>query len=132
MPGAKAEEKPKTTARPAKPPMPPNKQELNVRPDPNGMLRFNFRGQPWPEVLDWLSRVSGMSLDWQEVPSDYLNLSTQRAYTVPESRDLINRHLLARGFTLLQNGEILTVQSIAKLDPGLVPRVERSLEAAIT
>jgi type II secretory pathway component GspD/PulD (secretin) len=49
---------------------------------------------------------------------------TQREYTVPEARDLINRHLLARGYTLLQHGEVLSVVKIEKLNPGLVPRVE--------
>ena len=65
-----------------------------------------------------------MSLDWQELPGDYLNLVTQRDYTVPESRDLINRHLLARGYTMLEHGEVLSVVKIDKLNPGLVPRVE--------
>src|SRR4029079_6561878 len=36
---------------------------------------------------------------------------------------LINRHLFARGFTILQNGEVLSVVNIKKLDAGMVPRV---------
>ena len=43
---------------------------------------------------------------------------------MPEVRDLINRLLLARGFTLLCRGEVLTVAEIKKIDPSLVPRVE--------
>jgi len=65
-----------------------------------------------------------MSLDWQELPGDTLNLTTQRSYKVPEVRDLINQHLLARGFTLLCHGETMSVADIKKLDPSLVPRVE--------
>ncbi len=65
-----------------------------------------------------------MSLDWQELPGDYLNLTTQRGYSIEEAKDLVNRHLLARGFTLLENGEVLSVVSIAKLNPGMVPRLE--------
>jgi len=109
--------------RPAAPANPPNPEELKARPDAQGKVRFNFTGQPWPAVLTWLAEVSGMSLDWQELPGDYLNLVTQRSYTLDEARDLINRHLLARGFTLIQQGEVLTVASIKKLDPGMVPRV---------
>ena len=39
-------------------------------------------------------------------------------------RDLINRHLLDRGYTLLCQGESLTVVNIKKLDAALVPRVD--------
>ena len=125
--GKKDESKPgepKVVTRPEKPAKPPNPEELQITPDPSGKIRFNFRGQSWPDVLDWLARVSGMSLDWQELPGDYLNLTTQRGYSIEEAKDLINRHLLARGFTILENGEILSVVSVAKLNPGLVPRVE--------
>ncbi len=70
-------------------------------------------------MLEWLADISGMSLDWQELPGDYLNLTTQRSYTVAEVRDLINRHLLARGFTLLAPGRVLTVvKSRSSTRPG--------------
>ena len=75
-------------------------------------------------MLEWLATISGMSLDWQELPGDCLNLSTRQSYSVPEVRDLINRLLLARGYTLLCRGEVLAVAEIKKLDPSLVPRVE--------
>ena len=121
---AKSDETAKSVHRPAKPPAPPKPDELKARPDKSGKVRFSFNGQPWPGVLEWLAEISGMSLDWQELPGDYLNLTTQRSYTVAEARDLINRHLLARGFTLLRQGEVLTVANIKKLDPSLVPRLE--------
>ena len=117
-PGAKPltrEEKPKKPADPA---------ELAVRPDAQGKVRFNFQGQPWLDVLEWLAKISNLSLDWQEMPGDHLNLATQRSYSVVEARDLINRHLLDRGYTMLRNGEVLTVVNVKKLDPGLVPRVK--------
>ncbi len=119
----KPEEKPKTVQRPEKPAEPPDPRELDVRPDPDGKVRFRFRGQAWPDVLDWLAMVSGMSLDWQELPADYLNLMTHRSYTLPEARDLINRHLMARGFTMLIKEDVLSVVKLEKIDPALVPRV---------
>jgi type II secretory pathway component GspD/PulD (secretin) len=115
---------PAAATRPTTPPEPANAKELEVRPDANGKLTFNFKGQPWPAVLDWLAEVSHMSLDWQEAPGDYLNLTTQRPYTVAEARDAINTYLLIRGFTLLENGETLSVVNIKKLDPSMVPRVD--------
>jgi type II secretory pathway component GspD/PulD (secretin) len=118
------EEKPSTVKRPTTPPVPPDPTELDIRPDASGKVRFNFRGQPWPDVLDWLAEISGMSLDWQELPGDFLNLVTQQSYTVDEARDLLNRHLLARGFTLLRVGEVLTVTKTENINTALVPRVE--------
>ncbi|HUG91036.1 MAG TPA: hypothetical protein VML55_09395, partial [Planctomycetaceae bacterium] len=123
-PGEKKDEPPKTIQRPTKPESAPDPAELQVRPDASGKLRFNFRGQPWPAVLDWLASVSNMSLDWTELPGDYLNLVTRRSYTVEEARDLINQHLLARGFTILRKGEVLSVRSTKNLDLSLVPRVD--------
>src|SRR5262245_19276252 len=43
-PGAKPEA-PKTNARPTKPLVPANPEELKVRPDDDGRVRFNFQGQ---------------------------------------------------------------------------------------
>jgi len=80
------EKPPEPIARPSEPPKPPDPEELKVRPDADGKIRFNFNGQPWQGVLQWLADVSGMSLDWQELPGDYLNLTTQRGYTLDEVR----------------------------------------------
>lgn len=121
---AKKEDKPAIVKRPITPPASADPTELEIRPGADGRVRFNFRGQTWPDVLDWLAAVSGLSLDWQELPADYLNLLTQRSYTVHEARDLINRHLLARGFTLLVVDEVMTVVKTENINAALVPRVE--------
>lgn len=110
--------------RPDKPPKIADPRELNAKPDSNGKVSFSFTGQMWPDVLQWLANVSGYSLDWTALPSGYLNLSTQRPYTLAEARDLINRQLHARGYTMILNGEVLSVFKIDKLDPSLIPRVE--------
>jgi type II secretory pathway component GspD/PulD (secretin) len=120
----KKEEPPTTVKRPEKPPRVPDPREFAVKLDDKGRVpAFNFIGQPWPDVLQWLANVSNCSLDWQELPNDYLNLTTQRPYTLDEVRDLINRHLNARGFTSIQSGEVLSVYKLDKLDPSLVRRV---------
>ena len=110
--------------RPETPDAPPNPDELKLRPDEQGRIRFNFQGQPWVSVVTWLAEISDLSLDWQELPAGFLNLHTQQSYSIEEARDLINRHLLDRGFTLLKHGEILSVVRITKVDPSLVPRLE--------
>lgn len=105
------------------PEQPSDPEELKVRPDERGMVRFNFRGQAWPDVLDWLADISNTSLDWQELPGDYLNLTTQRAYTVDEVRDLLNERLMTRGYTILQQQEGFVVAKLEGLNPARVPRV---------
>jgi type II secretory pathway component GspD/PulD (secretin) len=112
-----------TVKRPEKPAAPPDPEELKVRPDKDGLVRFQFRGQSWTDVLEWFGEISGMSVDWQELPGDYLNIATQRGYTVDEIRDLLNRHLLARGYTLLRQDEFLIVVKCDQLSAGLVPQV---------
>lgn len=110
--------------RPEFPSEPVDPEELEIRPDEQGRIRFQFQGQPWQAVVEWLAEVSHLSLDWQELPPGFLNLHTQQTYSVDEARDLINRHLLDRGFTLLKHGEVLSVAKISRVDPSLVPRLE--------
>ncbi|MCA9192075.1 MAG: hypothetical protein KDB03_09940 [Planctomycetales bacterium] len=107
----------------AEPPSPPDPDEFNVRPTPDGTIQFQFRNQPWPDLLRWLASVSNLSLDWQELPNDYLNIATQRPYTLFETRNLINRHLLVRGYTMLEHEGVLSVAKIDALNPAFVPRV---------
>ncbi|HEV3023482.1 MAG TPA: hypothetical protein VGX76_13505, partial [Pirellulales bacterium] len=114
---------PAPVQRPMRPRRDADPAELDVFPDDGGKLSFSFKGQPWPAVLEWLADVSRMSLQWEEAPAGYLDLTTRGKYTVDEVRDLLNSVLLAKGFTLLRNGEVLIVVNLKKLDPGLVPRV---------
>ena len=123
--GEKKEEPATTVKRPEKPPRVPDPNEFKITVDEQGRIPpFNFVGQPWPDVMQWLATNSKASLNWQELPNDYLNLTTQRSYSIDEVRDLINRHLNARGFTAIHNGEDLSVFKIEKLDPSVVRRVE--------
>jgi type II secretory pathway component GspD/PulD (secretin) len=120
----KKEEAADSVKRPEKPPRVPDPREFEIALDAKGRVPpFNFIGQPWPDVLQWLASISKCSLDWQELPNDYLNLTTQRSYTLDEVHDLVNRHLHARGYTSIRSGEVLSVFKIDKLDPSLVRRV---------
>ncbi len=102
-----------------------NPDELKaLKPDKDGKIRFNFKGQQWVDVLNWLADISEMQLDWQEVPGKTVDLTTRQSYTINEARDTINRLLLDRGFTLVRKGEVLSVVNLANLDPGALPRVQ--------
>ncbi len=121
-----AEGKPPTTIkRNDKQPGPADAKEFDVRPGLDGIVHFQFRGQNWPDVLDWYAHIAGASIDWQELPGDYLNISTQRGYTVTQIGALLNRLLLARGFTMLPQEEFINVVKCEDLTTALVPRVRR-------
>ena len=123
-------------AAPATPKLPPpvtrasikpgeaNPEELKVRPREDGTIEFQFRNQPWPSILQWLAEICNMSLDWQELPGDQLNLATQHPYTLVDARDLINRHLLLRGYTMLESDGVLTISKLDAINVALVPRVK--------
>ncbi len=115
---------PAAVTRASKPAERTNDEAFKVRPDADGMVQFQFEGAPWPALIDWLSDVTGMAIDWQELPGDFINLKTQQKYSIAETRDLINRHLLARGYTLLQDGELMVVVKTAGINTGIVPRVD--------
>ncbi len=117
-------EEAETIKRTSQPPQPPIQREFEVRPDEQGMVQFQFRNQPWPDLLRWLAEVSHMALDWQELPGDYINLATQRKYTLEEARDLFNRHLLARGYTMLEFDGVIQVVKTKGINIALVPKVE--------
>jgi type II secretory pathway component GspD/PulD (secretin) len=120
---AKKDKAPEPVRRPLEPKTAPDPRELEVRPSDDGLVSFSFKGQGWPDVLEWLAGISGLNLHWEEVPPGYLDLTTRGKYTPAEARDLINSVLLAKGYTLLVNGEILVVANLKTLDVSLVPRV---------
>lgn len=101
----------------------PQKIDTEIRKNPDGKVAFNIIGQPWEAVLQWLADGSALSLDWQELPGDSLNLITTREYSMEEARDLINRHLLMRGFTMVVNGEVMSIVRTKDLNPAMVARV---------
>ena len=101
----------------------PQKIDTEIRKNPDGKVVFNIIAQPWESVLQWISDASALSLDWQELPGDSLNLTTTHEYTLEQARDLINRHLLMRGFTMIVNGEIMSIVRIKDLNSAMVTRV---------
>jgi len=119
----KKEDEVKTIKRPTDKPNPLDVDRVKIQTDANGLVQFSYNGHPWPTVMQDYAGAARLTFDWQELPADYLNLITQRKYSLLEARDLLNRHLLARGFTMIVHGELLSVVKIDKLDPSLIPRV---------
>ncbi|MGI9471077.1 MAG: secretin N-terminal domain-containing protein [Rubripirellula sp.] len=99
-------------------------EELKAMVGEDGRVAFQFRNQPWVELVQWLADISDQPLDWLELPGDRVNMRSPGRYTVEETRDLFNRYLLARGYTLLEIDGGLTVAKTKEINPAIVPRVD--------
>ena len=100
-----------------------NPDELKAMVGEDGRVAFQFRNQPWVDLVQWLADISDQPLDWLELPGDRVNMRSPGRYTVAETRDLFNRYLLARGYTLLEIDGGLTVAKTKEINPAIVPRV---------
>jgi type II secretory pathway component GspD/PulD (secretin) len=104
------------TAPPAEGVAPPMEDELEVGPEQlaprETLLKFNFRYQPWEDVLDWLAEEADLSLQSSLVPDGTCNYSDRREYTPTEAIDLINGMLLPLGYTLVRRGRLLMVVNL--------------------
>ncbi|HHK42486.1 MAG TPA: hypothetical protein ENJ50_08715, partial [Planctomycetaceae bacterium] len=80
-------------------------------------LRFQFRYQPWKDVLEWLAEQADLSLQVDIYPEGTFNYSDRREYTPEEAIDLINGVLVTKGYTLLRRGRLLTVLNLDSETP---------------
>ncbi len=103
-----------------------NLDELKATVGEDGKVAFQFRNQSWVELVQWLSDITNKPLDWLELPGDRVNLASPGRYTVAETQDLFNRHLLARGFTILELDGGMTITQTKGINPAVVPRVSPS------
>ncbi|KAA5543120.1 general secretion pathway protein [Roseiconus nitratireducens] len=72
------------------------------------MLRFNFTGASWKDVLDWLATEGDLSLQIDRYPTGSISfVDRTRLYSVSEALDLLNRLLLDRGYALVRRGRML-------------------------
>jgi type II secretory pathway component GspD/PulD (secretin)/predicted RNA-binding protein with PUA-like domain len=74
-----------------------------------GKLRFNFRQQKWPDVLDWFARQADLALVMDAPPPGLFTYSDTKEHTPAEAIDLLNSVLLSKGFTLMRREKMLLV-----------------------
>ena len=88
-------------------------------------IRFNFRYQPWKDVLEMFAEEAGLSLVFEDLPKGTCNCTDKREYTPGEAIDRLNGLLLGKGYVLLRRQQTLFV---VNLDDGipdvLIPTVE--------
>ncbi len=87
-------------------------------------IRFQFRYQPWRDVLDWFARKADLSLVADPLPQGTFNYSDDREYTPAEAIDVLNGVLSTKGYTLIRHGRMLMVVNLEDPIPdNLVPTV---------
>ena len=94
--------------------------ELKATVGEDGKVGFRFRNQGWIDLVGWLSDISGQPIDWQELPGDAVNLVSPGRLSISDTADLINRHLLARGYTMLELEGGITIVKTDAINPGMV------------
>ena len=93
----------------------------------DGKLVFNFRYQPWQDVLDWFAEQADLSLVLESPPSGTFNYRDSRAYTPAEALDVLNSVLLTKGFTLVRGGRMLV---LVNLEDGIPPNLVSDVSLA--
>lgn len=87
-------------------------------------LTFNFRYQPWQEVLDWFADQANLSLLLEGPPPGTFNYRDSRSYSVAEALDVLNGILLTKGYTLVRRDRMLVLVNLEDgIPPNLVPDV---------
>lgn len=75
-------------------------------------IRFQFRFQPWKDVLDWFAQQADLSLVMDTLPQGTFNYHDTREYTPTEAIDLLNSVLLTKGYTLVRRDRMLMLINI--------------------
>jgi len=93
---------------------------MDSTPPEERKIVFNFKFQPWGDVLEWFAERAGLSLVMEGPPHGTFNYSDRRAYTISEAIDLINSILLTKGYTLVRRGQMLI---LINLEDGIPPNL---------
>ena len=92
--------------------------------DEQPLLKFNFRFQPWADVLNYFAEQSDLSLVLDAPPPGTFNYSDSREYTPTEALDLLNGVLLTKGYTIIRRERMLLLINLEEgLPADLIPSV---------
>ena len=89
-----------------------------------GRLRFSFREEPWPNVLEWFAGQADLALVMNESPPGAFTYSDAKNHTPSQAIDLLNSVLQSKGFTLVRREKMLIVSRTSEGVPyDMVPKV---------
>ena len=89
-------------------------------------VRFSFAGVPWRDVINWIAEEANLALHVDSIPSGSFTYSDPSTFTHQAAIDRINLFLLPQGYTLVRNGNLLSVINLSD------PRSLQQLDALAT
>lgn len=90
----------------------------------DGKLYFNFRFQPWRDVIEWFAKQADLSLVIDQTPQGTFNYQDTRGYTPAEAIDLLNSVLLTKGYVLVRRDRMAMLVNVQDgVPPNMVPYV---------
>lgn len=76
---------------------------------PTDDIRFNFKGAPLTDVLNYLSEAAGFVIITDSTPAGTVNVVSHQPLTADEAFDLLNTILVDHGYVAIRNGRILKI-----------------------
>jgi type II secretory pathway component GspD/PulD (secretin) len=98
--------------------------DLDVSDDGMWVIKFEFT--PWKNVLEYFARKGGFSCATEKWPAGTLNYSDNKRYTTEQVIDVLNLHLMTKGFILVKKEKLLRLWDTANdgpVPPELVPEI---------
>jgi type II secretory pathway component GspD/PulD (secretin) len=89
--------------------------ELDVSEDGKMSIKFEFT--PWRNVLEYFAKKAGYAFATDKWPSGTFNYTDAKKYTPEEVLDVLNLHLITKGFILAKREKLLRLFDTANDGP---------------
>lgn len=88
--------------------------EVTVEPVGPQLLRFNFSGAGWREVVGWLAEETGMALHVGDVPAGTFSYFDPEPFTPDEAITRLNLFLIPQSYAIVRRGKLLSVINLGE------------------
>lgn len=88
--------------------------EVAVEPVGPQLLRFNFSGAGWREVVGWLAEETGMALHVGDVPAGTFSYFDPEPFTPDEAITRLNLFLIPQSYAIVRRGKLLSVINLGE------------------
>ncbi|MBW8885336.1 MAG: hypothetical protein JF612_11325, partial [Planctomycetia bacterium] len=89
--------------------------DLTVSED--GKMKIDFAFTPWKNVLEYFAKKAGYAFATDKWPQGTFNYSDPKYYTPEEVLDILNLHLITKGFILAKREKLLRLFDTANDGP---------------
>ena len=97
------------------------------------MVRFNFKGQTWDQVLDYFSRVTGKPIVRDaQVPEGTVDYINPTPYRLPQAIETLNLLLQTRSVVLRDEGGRLILENLKDIGRENLPTFMKDLPEGVT